>query len=158
MQSLPVGSIIAWTDSMANLYHSKQRNESKSAGNTRVSLPEGWLLCDGTLIEEPSVWAGLRTPNINDEHRFLRGALHNEVLQTEEDAVKSHDHDYWDYYVYHYDWSCASDGAQEVMRWNINNDDGLPDPFCRKHRTSDNTGGTETRPKNTKVLYIMKVF
>ena len=38
------------------------------------------------------MWAGQRTPNLNGENRFLRGALDSEQLIFEEDSMQSHTH------------------------------------------------------------------
>jgi len=157
MESVPVGTIIAWTDSMSNLYKSQSINSTRAAGIERISLPEGWLPCDGTHIEKPSVWAGMRTPNLNDgDYGFLRGGSHSEVLLTEEDSFKSHDHYYRDYFF----GNCGFDGGEHIgsSNWNVCNSGCDADPMCKTYHWSSDTGSSETRPKNTKVLYIMKVF
>merc|ERR1712181_181856 len=71
----PIGTISAWV--------TKPSKETKE--NEMVSLPDGWVRCDGSTIPEPSVWAGQLTPNLNGEKRFLRGASDSEVLTLEED-------------------------------------------------------------------------
>jgi hypothetical protein len=54
---MPVGSIIAW------------------ASHIHATLPENWVLCDGSVIsDERSLINGVTTPNLNGDHRFLRGA------------------------------------------------------------------------------------
>ena len=72
----PVGTIIAWTPKP-----NKDSNESKD-------LPDGWQECDGAEIVD-GIWKGQKTPNINGEGRFLRGAGDKiNVLGTEEDQVR----------------------------------------------------------------------
>merc|ERR1711962_1834724 len=75
---MPIGTILAWTPQANN----------ETTDNAQ-DLPDGWVMCDGTLIKE-GPWKDKRTPHINDEGRFLRGSLEAEVLKTEEDQVKSH--------------------------------------------------------------------
>ena len=72
----PVGTIIAWTPKP-----NKDSNESQD-------LPDGWQECDGAEIVD-GIWKGQKTPNINGEGRFLRGAGDKiNVLGTEEDQVR----------------------------------------------------------------------
>ena len=58
----PLGSIIAWTP----------MPDADTLNPT--SLPEGWVLCDGSVIDG-GIWDGRKTPNLNGEKRFLRGYL-----------------------------------------------------------------------------------
>ena len=58
----PIGTISAWV--------TKPTKETRE--DEMVSLPDGWVRCDGATIPEPSVWAGQLTPNLNGEKRFLR--------------------------------------------------------------------------------------
>ena len=46
-------------------------------------IPEGWMRCDGSVIPEPSIWAGRMTPDLNGEKRFLRGGSDNDMLREE---------------------------------------------------------------------------
>merc|ERR1719507_2404363 len=78
----PIGTISAWV--------TKPTKEARE--DEMVSLPEGWVRCDGSTIPEPSVWAGQLTPNLNGEKRFLRGASDSEVLTMEEDQMQDHKH------------------------------------------------------------------
>lgn len=73
----PVGSIVAWVP----------RPESDS--QTDQHLPDGWVRCDGSVIPEPSIWAGSHTPDLNTERRFLRGAADDsQVLHLENDQIQ----------------------------------------------------------------------
>ena len=123
-----------------------------------MSLPSGWVYCDGSIIPDPSIWRGMRTPNLNGEKRFLRGGSTSEVLRTEEDTIASHNHQYLDYYWEIDNGRCPGPGAQVVYERNVENNMGYADYFCKEPRTSYTTGNSETRPKNMKVIYIMKVF
>jgi len=157
----PIGTITAWTNNLDNLYLAQHMNKSRSTG--RFALPEGWLPCDGTLIEEPSLWAGLHTPNLNGENRFLRGGEPADVLKTEEDSFKSHNHKYWDYYPEHgYSGhrDCGTLGGELVYAVDIDDHaTGAQDNYqCRRHFGSDDVGTSETRPKNSKVIFIIRVF
>ena len=78
----PIGTISAWVT----------KPMKETVEDEMVSLPEGWVRCDGATIPEPSVWAGQLTPNLNGEKRFLRGASDSEVLNLEEDQMQDHKH------------------------------------------------------------------
>merc|ERR1719391_1142520 len=78
----PIGTISAWV--------TKPSKDTRE--DAMVSLPDGWVRCDGATIPEPSTWAGQLTPNLNGEKRFLRGASDSEVLTLEEDQMQDHKH------------------------------------------------------------------
>merc|ERR1719249_206066 len=78
----PIGTISAWVTKP-----SKDTREDEM-----VSLPDGWVRCDGSSIPEPSVWAGQLTPDLNGEKRFLRGASDSAMLTLEEDQMQDHKH------------------------------------------------------------------
>ena len=134
-----------------------------------VNLPEGWVRCDGSTIPEPSVWAGQLTPNLNGEKRFLRGASDSEVLTMEEDQMQDHKHvvsDPGHTHVYS-DMHTNNDAGPETGP-----EDGQGDFDRDMQRTTSSrtTGitvqgvssgyrsGSETRPKNMNVIYIMRVW
>jgi len=77
----PLGSIIAWVT-----------KPEEDADNERLSLPDGWVPCNGEPIPEPSIWAGRHTPDLNGEKRFLRGGDYTSQLNMEEDMVQEHKH------------------------------------------------------------------
>merc|ERR1712198_781654 len=158
----PIGTISAWVTKP-----SKKTREDKM-----VSLPDGWVRCDGATIPEPSVWAGQLTPDLNGEKRFLRGALDSEVLTLEEDQMQDHKHNVTDLgHTHSYDdkypsWKDNEDGHTGPQKADTDND-----RFDKSHsRTSgsSHTGitvdlvsssyrsGSETRPKNMNVIYIMR--
>ena len=57
----PVGTILAWTMKV------------ETNGKETADIPDGWMRCDGSVIPPPSVWAGQKTPDLNNDKRFLRG-------------------------------------------------------------------------------------
>ena len=61
----PVGTILAWTMKV------------ETNGAETDDIPDGWMRCDGSVIPPPSVWAGQKTPNLNNDKRFLRGGEFN---------------------------------------------------------------------------------
>jgi len=74
----PLGTIVAWIP----------RNNITSDMN---NLPVGWLPCDGRLIEK-GLWTGGHTPELNNDGYFLRGGSMDTALEMEEDQVLDHDH------------------------------------------------------------------
>jgi len=73
----PIGTITAWV--------------SKPSGDgSPEQLADGWVLCDGSLIEK-GIWAGGRTPDLNSGH-FLRGGGLGQQLEMEEDQLQDHKH------------------------------------------------------------------
>ena len=159
----PIGTISAWV--------TKPTKETRE--DEMVSLPDGWVRCDGATIPEPSVWAGQLTPNLNGEKRFLRGSSDSEMLTMEEDQMQDHKHQVSDPgHSHSYD--------DKYTSYN-EHDDGAPGPkgadndderFDKSHdRTSGSShsgltvegvssgnSGSETRPKNMNVIYIMRVW
>jgi len=48
------------------------------------------MKCNGSLIPEPSPWANMTTPNLNeDEGRFLRGGTPSMILALQDDAFQA---------------------------------------------------------------------
>ena len=136
----PIGTIIAWS------------NIPNKDSKDPVDLPAGWAECDGSLIVG-GIWDGQRTPNINGEERFLRGSHKSNVLATENDQVKTLSYtDHWLHQV-----GCPA-GWTEVGRYGWENMFGQTDPHCKRTSTVTGSGGDETRPKNIRVIYIMKVY
>ena len=74
----PIGIIIAWVT---------KTNESQTE-NILDELPLGWMKCDGSEIPEDSPWAGLNTPNLNSEGRFLRGGKQRNTLELQDDSFQ----------------------------------------------------------------------
>ena len=81
----PVGTILPWVPKPA-----------KDDSVTDLTVPEGWQKCDGSIIPSPSIWAGQKTPDLNNEMRFVRGAPDDSVLTLEEDQLMDHEHNFND--------------------------------------------------------------
>merc|ERR1719393_221637 len=82
MNYAPVGTILPWVP-----------KPEKDDSVTSVDVPEGWQKCDGSIIPSPSIWAGQKTPDLNNEMRFLRGAPDDSILTLEDDQLQDHHHD-----------------------------------------------------------------
>ena len=139
-----------------------------------IDLPAGWQRCDGSTIEHPSPWAGKLTPDLNNEKRFLRGGHDDEQLTLEEDQLQDHEHlvDITDpghthpYIDDHYNDHVAGKGPDRT-----DHDANTFSYVETKTTSSGKTGisaiatgiktgrhGTETRPKNMNVIYVIRVF
>ena len=112
----------------------------------------------------------------NGEKRFLRGSVDSEMLHTEEDSIQSHTHGVNDPGHSHgYDdkWpNCGGVDPNEDGKIGPNGCDSKGDRFDYSHPSTSSPGHTgisvtgaqearidsETRPKNIKVVYIMRVF
>jgi len=171
----PIGSIIAWTPRPA-------------IGNETLTmkLPKGWVRCNGHVIPSPSPWAGIRTPNLNSDRRFLRGGHDNHSLTFEDDMFQDHRHP--DNGHKHEDSGHKHELSDSVLLLNVvgNGVYGYFDAnyrkyaFARSNRLHEgkaylsraniqvayadigdpNTGshGSETRPKNMGVVWIMRIY
>ena len=193
INTAPVGTILAWVP------------KPEAASESSVSLPEGWLFCNGSLITE-GPWTGGRTPDLNSIGAFLRGAPEDLVLEVEESQIEDHVHDD---FGHQHDCTASSTanshyhGYEAAYAHNLGDNtadteggitscayvSGLGDCGKRmglrydKHRDADSANttvstncslvssssgmggvssaansGTETRPINMKVLYIIRVF
>jgi len=136
---MPFGTIMAWVPSP-----SKDANGEFSV--TDPVIPEGWARCDGTTIND-GPWAGHTLPNLNHEHYFLRGGNDDDALEFESDSIRSH------YHSYHDRWAEWHDGhsTHRVGRGN----DGRSEES--DSRSTGSYGGGETRPKNMKVVWLMRI-
>ena len=131
------------------------------------SIPRCWVECDGRLITE-GIWAGQRTPDLNNAGRFLRGGTQANVLETQEDALQDHTHYISDPGHSH---SFSEEGSVLNINRRIKSGDdiwwyiqdlnlfdtdlsktGININGIKSGRQSD-----ETRPKNMKVIFIMKI-
>lgn len=81
MNFAPVGTILPWVPKPV-----------KDESVTDLSVPEGWHRCDGSTIQAPSIWAGQKTPDLNNGMRFLRGAPDETILTLEDDMMEDHHH------------------------------------------------------------------
>jgi len=162
----PIGAIVAWTPRPAT-------------NHPNMELPEGWIRCDGQVIPSPSNWAGIRTPDLNSQRRFLRGGNDNQCLTFEEDMFQDHTHlDYGHTHrdaghlhelsgstlKYGHDYG-DKDGSPHWGRQSPNNDDTVLESHANiqvAHAQigNPNSGsrGYETRPKNMGVVWIMRIY
>ena len=126
--------------------------------------------CNGSVILAPSPWEGETTPNINGEERFLRGGLDADQLQTEEDSLQAHTHDvsdsghdhgYDDKYIDRNTGTTDRNGDGYYFRYQYYSHASTTNSATSNIKVTDVNGAQtsdETRPKNIRVVYIMKVF
>jgi len=152
MNLAPVGTILAWTP-----------YPDKNTPNP-VTLPEGWVECDGRDITE-GIWTGHATPDLNKSQRFLRGGIVGNALELEEDTTAVHDlktsHSltFTDIY-YAGDHTCSTYYDHGIH--DKKNSDHESDNRCLRTdgvqgSIQINGGSTETRPKNMKIVWVMKI-
>ena len=152
----PIGTIIAWTMKV------------DVNGTEANDIPAGWQRCDNSTILAPSIWAGQRTPDLNNGKRFLRGGSDLDVLTMEEDMMQDHHHNVDDPGHQHESPfeqdSSINQGAGSHM-WAAS-DNSFPNPQTQTSKTGISvTGvtdgyrfGTETRPRNMNVIYIIRIY
>ncbi len=127
---VPIGTIVAWHKSMTGT----------------PSLPEGWLECNGqTVADVESSYDGQVLPNLNGEGRFLRGGSTSGTLQDSQNLA--HTHNYGDYYWH-------DSGA--VDEFENPTGDGMGERL-QVSRTTNTSGGSEARPINMSIIWIIKV-
>ena len=151
--SLFSGTILAWTP------------QPDKTNPQPISLPKCYVLCDGSEITE-GIWAGHTTPDLNKSKRFLRGGLVSDALIVEEDSLQEHSHT-----------STVSDPGHThgYSAWyNTGGDDvrpgAAPNQLHAAQSASSKSGismsvtgvtgarkGSETKPKNMNVVFVMKV-
>jgi hypothetical protein len=147
LEKLPLGTIIAW-------------NKLDDAGH-----PENWVECDGRTIQF-GPWSGLSTPDINTSNRFLRGGTIEQAFELEEDAFQEHYHE-------HYHGFSVNNIAKSGSSYGDQNGGPYYITFSSVSGTTDNAQHgkivagdkvttarftTETRPKNIKVVYLIKCW
>jgi hypothetical protein len=130
---VPVGAIVAW---------------HKSLAGTPAALPSGFLECNGQGVDDTgSPYFGSVLPNLNGEARFLRGATASGTVQNGQNENHSHV------------WSIpgSADGSSlhnysgsYQIPWN--NSGGAA--FSIGTTAS---GGTEARPVNMSVVWIIRI-
>jgi len=146
IQEFPRGTIIAWVPA-------PERDET---GKVSVSteIPIGWQRCDGSYIDD-GPWKGKQTPNLNGEHYFLRGGIDADYLEVQDHAVEEHTHEYDDRYTYTKDSPTNADvthigwGDSWSLKYSSTRD--------RTDPNDCNSDDNETRPKNMKVVWLMKI-
>ena len=147
--------------------------------NENLDLPDGWLPCDGHSIEN-GPWAGGATPNLNTNGHFLRGGNENDVMVFEEDQI--HDHEHTDAghshsspphshpYLEHSSTSAVHIGPQNAYGGGEWTDGDISRTTTPTSVPIDNAkssiggvsssyrSGDETRPRNMKVIWVMKCW
>jgi len=104
------------------------------------TLPSNWVQCNGgnVPVGVGSPIEGAVIPNLNGEGRFLRGGNTSGVLQSDE--LRSHTHSYvW------------RDGGP------MHGQAGTAHNERSSNSVTGATGGSETRPINMSVVWIMKI-
>lgn len=72
------------------------------------------------------------------------------------DSTGSHDHGYSDTYWKRTEYGCGT--AATVSNQGIDEDHSDDDWVCRYDRRTTINGGTETKPKNMNVIFIIRVW
>ena len=135
-----------------------------------VDIPNCWVPCDGRQISHGK-WTGKMTPDLNEANRFLRGGHQFEALNMQEDSMQDHTHNLNDTGHTHAYVDRWMDGPYNGHAGTGIDPDHYYDSFNAPHndRSSSSKSGiivtnvkdgrtdTETRPKNMKVTFIMKV-
>ena len=138
----PVGTILAW---------------HKNLGPGTLELPAGWLECDGQLVSDAaSPFNGQNLPDLNGQRRFLRGSTTSGLLENSQFAQHTHRNNIIMRYG-HPTWIDLSSGFHD-----------MGSPFGGTAALNNaapggnaNVGfagsGTETRPINMSVVWIIRV-
>ena len=162
IHNAPIGTILAWVP-----------KPEKTSSNA-VSIPDGWMPCDGSIITQ-GPWKGGRTPDLNTVGAFLRGGTEDLVLEKEEDQIRDHEHSCSataDNHDHSYYAARQSDSSGQVCGVDGNCDDADTLVYTESRRTesarvsvscsvngvSSGRVGSETRPINMKVIYIIRVY
>ena len=147
----PLGTITAWTP------------KTTIDSGENLDLPDGWLPCDGSSIEN-GPWAGGATPNLNSNGHFLRGGDENNVMDFEEDQMQDHEHtdtghshSYED--LSHYgsgDFKYGQSGGPNDKKFTARTTNAAESNIGGV--SSSYRNGDETRPRNMKVIWVMKCW
>jgi len=162
MHIAPIGTVTGWL------------------GGKTISIPAGWQLCDGSSILSGPM-NGQNTPNLNGNALFLRGGQPESAGTVEEDQIRQHGHQLVDPGHTHIDRGHQhdyldlsnneekSDDAND--RWVGSNDQtntrrtsyiGHAEIASEKTNiqvadVSGSAAGSETRPKNMAVEWIIRI-
>ncbi len=108
----------------------------KSFTNT-PALPSGWVEANGQVLSDSgSPYNGQTIPNLNGDARFLRGGSTSGALQADE--LKAHTH-------------TVPQGS------GLSGGTGTTGSADQGSNSVSSTGGSETRPINMAVVWIMRV-
>ncbi|MCP4137997.1 MAG: hypothetical protein GY754_43945 [bacterium] len=133
---VPVGAVIAWHKSFSGV----------------PAMPSNFVECDGSVISDAdSTLNGQTLPDLNGEGRFLRGASSSGTLQ--DDQVQDHTHNIpvWqrdDQKVF------TSLGGMTSWGWQA---DGSNNTTRPSNGASGAQTGSETRPTNMSVVWVMRI-
>jgi hypothetical protein len=127
----PIGSVVAWLKSYTNT----------------PALSDNWVECNGqTLDDEDSVYDGQTIPNLNGslgsglKGYFLRGHSSSGETETSQNLAHTHSLPSTDY-----------DTTPTGGAYSASNDKN------ERTNTTGSSGGTEARPSNYSVVFIMRV-
>ncbi len=139
LPEIPVGTILAWHKSLSGT----------------PALPAGWAECNGQTIDDAeSPYSGVVVPNLNGdpsgasspglgskERLFLRGGLTSG--SGESDLFASHSHGY--------------ESESNSTGWGGTNSGFTQVTETRDWKSTEATVGSETRPKNMGVVWIIRI-
>ena len=152
LPDVPIGTILSWVMMV-----------DKNGGEV-ANLPKNWQKCDGSIIDH-GIWEGKRTPDLNGEKRFLRGGDDNDVLTLEEDQILDHIHDVFDeghsHFTYagkegeghSYDGNGWGGNIHNVNLQSSTDVSGITVGYI----TDSFRKGSENRPKNMNVVFVIRV-
>jgi len=145
IQEFPIGTIIAWVPAPA-----------RESSTDPIEIPVGWKRCDGSsIIDGP--WKGKSTPNLNGDNYFLRGGVDADYLEVQDHAIAGHTHTYAHQYIYDSNGDDHMDvGWGETWNYKSASETSTTDA-CDKGKEKKEECDNETRPKNMKVVWLMKV-
>jgi hypothetical protein len=136
----------------------------------------GWISCDGGKIPEPSPWAGQYTPNLNGNRLFLRGTNPENVLEIQDDSFEDHSHVIVDpghshsdtgHTHKHWGFTPGSEGyyygtsnfhTNEATTYTGYAQITTDKTNIKISSAKEGKSGTETRPKNMGVQWIIRIF
>ncbi len=141
---VPVGAVIPW---------------HKSPISGSVTLPEQWVECNGQVLDDPdSPFNGLTIPDLNSAGLFVRGGTSSGQYQ--DDQIQSHNHvDHGHAHGVRQESGVSPGGgggfgtSGGVHRYTANTTNGhanISEPRGARH-------GSETRPKNMSMVWIIRV-
>jgi hypothetical protein len=166
---MPVGSITAFTNHLTGT----------------PSLPSNWIECDGSVIQDPkSPMNGQTLPDLNGGARFLRGSDISGTLQAADTVVPAHAHSMNNHThdlgghthgpgsfsptggVGNTAGSIANTlsrtGTTVIAGWTLQGTSGAAVGNTLGPSTantaSDGGSGSETRPINMSVIWIMRIW
>ena len=152
LTDVPIGTILSWVMMV-----------DKNGGEV-ANLPKYWQKCDGSIIDH-GIWGGKRTPDLNGEKRFLRGGDDNDVLTLEEDQILDHIHDVFDEGHSHFTYAGkegeghsydGDGGGGHIHNVNLQSSTDLSG-ITVGYITNSFRKGSENRPKNMNVVFVIRV-